>query len=264
MKPPALSALFLRVICCIVALLCIGAHPLAAQGMQFPDSLHVTLVSEPDGAEVYDDGKLLGHTPLRVETAHAPQIEIYYPARAAFKRERRTLNHPVNAMQGVVIIVFTTWLRIETSPFGAEVRLNDSLLGTTPLLVSLASGGGTLRVSKAGYRTESLPVSLTVGRALLLTLTPDDSRAQQTQSVIFYHHAASEIGLNVLLPAGLGLASTVAAISWKQRANGYYNDYLNGYDPAAFDRAYHYDILSGCALIVTQLAAGYFFYLLFR
>ena len=49
--------------------------------------------------------------------------------------------------------------RITTEPFGASVFAGDSLLGSTPLLLSPDFDGSMLRVSREGYEAAALPLT---------------------------------------------------------------------------------------------------------
>jgi hypothetical protein len=65
-------------------------------------------------------------------------------------------------------------LRIESDPAGAEVRLNGSTKGTTPLSLLVPAGQYTLTVQQ-GQNTKQLPVSVTNGATTVHHITWADT-----------------------------------------------------------------------------------------
>ncbi len=235
-----------------------------AQDFPIQDTTHVVIVSEPEGAEIYSGHSFLGVTPLRIEKRQGKSIDVYFPGKASFFKEKITLDGKLpSAAQGVVRLTFKTVRRIETIPFGAEIFINDSLVGQTPVDLPVPANGAIFHVRKAGYKAQAFQLASDDRSPLILPLLPLPSLSAMSQ-VQEYTAPQAQLKTYVLIPSAVGLGSTVAAIMLKHRANGYYSDYLESYNGAAFNNAIRYDRFSGIALIITQLTLGYFLYLLFR
>jgi hypothetical protein len=236
----------------------------SAQDHVFADTTHFTLVTEPDGAAVYDGELFIGTTPLRIDKHRARDIDVFYPDKASWKKQRKRLSETVIASSsGIVRLTFSSTWRIETVPFGADVLVSDSVLGTTPLEIQTTGSVPAILLRKKGFESES--VALAAGNKetvhIVLRPTAENDHPEQVQD---YRGPHTILKNRILVPAAAGFSSAIAAILFKQKANAYYSEYLITMNDEAYDRAHRYDQYAGISLFVTQLAVGYFIYLLFR
>jgi hypothetical protein len=65
-------------------------------------------------------------------------------------------------------------------------------------------------------------------------------------------------GIDIVLPAGVTLAAGVAAVMFKQYADGRYDAYLSSRNDTLLSDAKKYDIYAGLSLALMQLGLGYF------
>jgi formylglycine-generating enzyme required for sulfatase activity len=146
------------------------AHPLV------PAWAGIRILSIPEGAQVFLDGRVVGHTPLQLDLD-----EGLYSLKLTMDRFKpREIRLEVKANQPVTLEPIRLapadgTLLLRTDPGGATVTLKGQYAGTTPLDAAAASGEKLLlRVSKPGYEELSLEVSLSPSerKHLSLTLTP--------------------------------------------------------------------------------------------
>jgi sorbitol-specific phosphotransferase system component IIA len=89
-------------------------------------------------------------------------------------------------------------LRIESDPAGAEVRLNGSAKGTTPLSLFVPAGNYTLTVQQ-GSNVKELPVSVTDGAATVHHITWADTAAAAVAETGHLSVATDPAGSEVLV-----------------------------------------------------------------
>lgn len=102
--------LFALAVFTIGVLACLAVLPHAQARAQ--DALprvsdHISVVSEPSGAEVWTRDSLLGTTPLALPVAFADTLRVWYPSRDAWRAQRALLAPPfIPAREGVVMARF--------------------------------------------------------------------------------------------------------------------------------------------------------------
>src|SRR5436309_411045 len=110
--------------------------------------------SDPESARVVIDGTFLGYTPLAIDSLR-PGIHILtlqHPNMESWLTEpiRDTMQLAIGADKALRYN-FRSRHSITSSPFGAEVVLGDSVIGTTPIITSSELIQGTLLLRKPGY-----------------------------------------------------------------------------------------------------------------
>ena len=131
--------------------------------------------SKPAGAGVVVDGQSRGVTPLALrELAFgAHRIEVSHPGHDT--RQRRVTLSERRPERSVDFVLRPTTvpadataaknstgsLQVASSPSGAQVFVDDNLIGTTPLLLSnVAAGSRQLRVELSGYKIWTTSVQI--------------------------------------------------------------------------------------------------------
>jgi hypothetical protein len=110
----------------------------------------LSILSEPV-AEVRLDGQAVGRTPLLFErvTAGVHEVELTHP-----RYQTRTLEVVVPGRVDVTLLRPPAKLRVTSSPSGAEVRLNGTSRGRTPIDIDVdAFEHYPIDIALAGYRT---------------------------------------------------------------------------------------------------------------
>ncbi len=131
------------------------------QGMGAQQSIEVLLKpgwgsllvnSDPDGADVWMDGELVGQTPLQFEPMQGQhQIELQKTGWKAASAEVQIAPGEQIALPTIRLQKIDGILELKTAPAGATVLLNGQFQGVTPLSLALVSDQPhQLHLSKAG------------------------------------------------------------------------------------------------------------------
>ena len=120
------------------------------------DSGSVIVTSEPDGATVIIDGQVAGATPIELELAlsvHELVIELdgFYP-------EELTASLTADAPNQTLELALRpeppkpAFVRIRSTPSGAQVELDGSAIGATPTdALRVSAGNRTIRIVREGF-----------------------------------------------------------------------------------------------------------------
>ncbi len=122
--------------------------------------LHIT--AYPESTSIFLNGELIGNTPLTTPPLPNGQYVVqlvspgFLPVAGRIDLSgRKSLDMPFRLLPKAG----TVWVHSE--PSGALVRLDDELQGKTPLLIHrVPSGAHTLELSKVGYITRKLQISV--------------------------------------------------------------------------------------------------------
>jgi hypothetical protein len=153
---------------------------------------------------------------------------------------------------------------VTSTPFGADVLVGDSLLGTTPLCLPTESLGevSIIRLQKQDFEQSMVHLGDVPGRRIETRLTPmwnTDGRGLFKEAD---SRAPGSLGLYI---AGAGtIASGVLAAYFKIEADAHYQEYLRTGDGAHLTKTHRLDTAAGVAIIATQIGLGLVAYLLFE
>ncbi len=122
--------------------------------------------SIPSQASIYINGEYRGETPLTLEVeAGTYAIRIskadyhdYITTVTVESREIKTINAELTPAFG--------YLTIESSPSGAEVYVDGSYKGTTPITLELSPGGHKVKIKKEGYEDYTKTVTIEAGKSV--------------------------------------------------------------------------------------------------
>ena len=244
----------------VAAFFLLAAVSAFAQDIDPPRHGRIELASEPRGAEVFLGDSLLGRTPLRIAREHAADVRLYYPSRSSWNVQVAALGETLpSADEGIALVRFRKMLLLRTLPYGCRVFRDDSLLGVTPLQVS--ADGGMLRIEALDHESVDWDPASTTRDEYLLVLEAMDEGV--TGKVEYRNGGFRLPSVDVLLPAGFGLAAGVAAVIFKQKADARYEDYLASGNEELLSDTKKYDIYAGISLALLQFGLGYFIYRLF-
>lgn len=154
-----------------------------------------------------------------------------------------------------------------STPYNAEVYKNDTLLlGLTPLRLYLPEKlEGDLIFKKTGYFSKRFSMdnydsSGGVHIILKSYFAPEDDIVDKDKSTIFKKER------NYWKIGALGLAtlgSAYASITFKKKANDYYDRYTVSNDRSLLDKSREFDIYYGISIVLTQAAFIALIYFLF-
>ncbi|MDZ7292462.1 MAG: PEGA domain-containing protein [candidate division KSB1 bacterium] len=163
---------------------------------------------------------------------------------------------------------------LNSTPYGAEVYVNEILQGTTPFVLRLPEGEiASVEIRKPGYQPVRVQIGKTNGSELADTRLYSFSLKAEQEIAPLQEIEKSRRLFRIsrnrrisLAAAGLSLASGVTAILLKDKADHYYGQYLTASTPKEmekfYDRTIDYDRYFGVATAIFEasfVTAFYFF-----
>lgn len=215
----------------------------------------LTIHSRPDSLRIYLDTLFLGMTPLNEVpvAAGTHTLALFHVADKRWSAFAYAETLVIREGEHVTReLSLPTIYHLVTDPYGASVFLDDSLLGLTPLYLFAGPEAKMFKVTKAGFEEQLVPVGgdATEVRVALKPLPG----APPTRSSLFLSSDESNNPLPIYLSTGAAVVSGVAAAYWKTRADSYYADYRQSGDPSTLDHVRHFDLLSGIALVTSEIS----------
>jgi hypothetical protein len=259
-----------------LAFLFITTFTFAQQSVPSPNAV-ISVESKQSGMPVIVDGKDVGFTPLHHWSLPPGKHEI------AVRRSQPESWLDFDWVETCslaagdtlyLVAKFQKGYSISSTPFGAEVYVNGVLQGTTPLVLRLP-GEETAHVElrKTGYQSAPLHVGkpaegIAPTRLYAVTLKPetDLTMMPEVEKSSRRLHLSRNRRIS-LAAAGLSLASGVAAILLKDKADHFYEQYLTASLPENremyYQRTKDYDRYSGIATAVFEasFAVSFYFFL---
>jgi len=133
---------------------------------------HLTVYSTPEGAYVYLNGTLIGTTPIE-NYQLAPGTYALQVSKEGYKDYKTTIS--VSGGETKIVNanleILNGTLKVSSEPPGAEVYVNGSYKGTTPLVLDLYPDEYTVEIKKEGYNPYSEKVTVKPGQMTSITAT---------------------------------------------------------------------------------------------
>jgi serine/threonine protein kinase len=145
------------------------------QATAAPTTGTLTITSTPSGALVYLDGSFIGTTPI-VNRTVSPGKSTVRLTLADYTDSNSSVTVQAGGAKTLIAtltkVSTTGTLTITSSPSGARVYLDDTDIGTTPIVDrTVTPGTHTLRLTLAGYDDYSISLALSVGEVKTLRPT---------------------------------------------------------------------------------------------
>lgn len=155
---------------------------------------------------------------------------------------------------------------INSNPFNAEVYLKDSLLGLTPLrFVSEKKLSGNMVIKKKDYIDETFRLdNYNFNKGAEIFLKPVFGIGEKIVLKDRQTNFVKKRNLYGILTSGiLALATGTIAYTTKEKANDFYNQYLDNRSQDKLDKSKRYDIYSGVSLALMQVSIAGLIYFIF-
>lgn len=229
-----------------------------------PSSLSIQSI--PESALVMIDAKLEGSTPVTIDSIKPgihivilqhPDLESWLTEPISDtiqvdRGERKVLRYNLRARH-----------LITTTPFGAEVVLGDSVIGSTPLVTGPKMEGQSLTLRRSGY--EAAIIHLSAGQSGIVDVPlrkvwQDDGNGEP------YLRDADSQGsgsAGVYLSGAATVVSGFAAAYFKIKADNRYQQFLDTNDGRLLSQTHRLDTAAGLAIAATQIGLGLFTYFIF-
>ena len=157
--------------------------------------------------------------------------------------------HPMEHIERTVH--FSELYLLASEPYGATVQWNDSILGQTPLRISLPSSPSVITMIKEGFQKETIPLSSDM-HEVHAVLQPLPG-ATGSSSSLYLGREQSKSSLPLYLTTGATVLAGATAAYFKIKADNSYHDYLKNGDQSSLDRVHTFDTISGVSLVVGEV-----------
>jgi hypothetical protein len=155
---------------------------------------------------------------------------------------------------------------INSNPFNAEVFYKDSLLGLTPVrFSSVEKLAGNITLKKKNYKDESFNLDeYNFEKGAELNLKPLIAIEEKIVLKNKETNFVKKRSLTGILTSGfIAFTSGMLAYNTKEKANDYYNHYLDDRGQDNLDNSKKFDIYSGISLALMQVSIAGLIYFLF-
>jgi hypothetical protein len=150
---------------------------------------------------------------------------------------------------------------INSIPYNAELYFNNIIIGLTPVRVySDSLSNKELTLKRAGYFDSTFILKQ---NNLLIELRPVKNKEELVKTN-FHRYFKKQKNFTVIGSITLfSLGSGISSYLLKNKANDYYNEYVNTLNRDFLDKSKRYDLYSGVTLALMQAGLAYVVYLLF-
>lgn len=221
----------------------------------------LTVQSSPESARVSIDGLSLGFTPLTIDSLSSGMhlLTLQHPDAESWLTEPVADSiHFTEAEHKMLRFDLRTRYIISSSPFGAEVVLRDSVIGTTPLIAPSEFAQQSLLLRKPGYEPASIQLSkVNVISVPMKKIWQSDANGDPH---FREYDGTRKKPIGLYISGVATVVSGVAAAYLKTRADDRYQGYLRTGERHLLSDTRHLDTAAGIAIIATQVSLGLFTY----
>ncbi len=112
----------------------------------------LTVNSTPPNAEIYADGEVIGRTPLTFSVVPGEtELELKLQGYEPWSGTVSTVPYGKKKIKAELSPTAVSWLKIESNPTGADVYIDGTFKGQTPIRVTVDSGERRVVLQKDGY-----------------------------------------------------------------------------------------------------------------
>jgi len=219
----------------------------------------LSILADLDSSTVFLNGDSIGVTPLRGLALVPGSYRIKIVPRDATNWLLAPILDSLNLQPSsskALTYVFTKKLLIISKPSSANVFLEDSLIGATPLVVSNQIPGLTLR--REGF--EDAPADITEARRGIVSIDLKKVWRNEGEQSIFSDARRERSPLRLYITGATTILAGAASAYFKVKADNSFRDYARTGDPSRLSEVDRLDTSAGIALAVTQISLGLFTY----
>ena len=208
---------------------------------------------------VYNDTTLLGETPLsQLFPAGRHIIRFASPGKDwnTFSVAETIMVQPGDTL--VRNIAVPTYYSVTSEPYGAQVIMNDSVIGSTPFLLVSTTETQSITLVKEEYEPENIFLSPDLPHVhILLKPQPEKSLPRS-----YLSNPKPYNDTPIYLSTAATILGGITAAYCKVKADNLYAEYQQTGDASLISRVKSYDTASGIALGLSEAGLVFLSYLL--
>jgi len=228
-----------------------------------PDSAMIQIKCNRDNVRVLVDSTFVGITPLQpFNISHGKHsISFIPPENNIWLNNIICKTIIVSSTDSIKMdVTFPSVYYINTEPYGAFVKMNDSIVGTTPLRMETNGEKNVIQLVKDGYSDVIIP--LPSGGGVInhrMELLNDKIKKISSHKLV----GDEKNYLPHYIAIGTAVAAGSAAAYFKIKADKYYKEYNRTADRIMLKKMERLDFAAGISLGVSEISLIIVSYLLF-
>ncbi|MBM2840565.1 MAG: hypothetical protein HW412_1093 [Bacteroidetes bacterium] len=222
---------------------------------------NITIQSIPESAYVMLDGKLVGSATITIDSINPGLHVLTLQHRNVESWLTEPVSDTVRLEDGETKVLRYNLDRryfVTSSPFGAEVVVDDSVIGTTPITMTSAFVRRPITLRKQGYEPASINLSDDPFVSASLNKLWQNDGNMDSYFRESSHAGSKPIGLYI--SGAATVLSGVAAAYFKVKADDKYQQFLQTRDTNLRSQTNRLDTAAGIAIAATQIWLGLFTY----
>ncbi len=231
--------------------------------LEQPDSAMIQIKCHRDNVRVFVDSIFVGITPLQPFNVALGEHRIsFIPS-----DNNIWLN---NAIYKTIMVSTTDSIKVDvtlpslyyinTEPYGVFVKMNDSIIGKTPLWLKANGEKNLIRLVKDGYSDVIIPLP-SGGGEIYHKMELLESKVKKISPYRLVDNEKNYLPHYVSV--GITVVAGSAAAYFKINADKYYNEYNRTGDRTMLKKMERYDLAAGISLGVCEISLIIVSYLLF-
>lgn len=219
----------------------------------------ITIQTNVEGARVFLDSNSVGVTPLTIPVVALGKhrIKLIQPDVESWLNEPIVDSLLVQSGEPQMFrYSFNRKFLVLSSPTGAEVFSNDSLVGTTPMLIKTELPHP--RLKKQGFEEATIDIA-NAKRGISSTQLKRVWQSGAEES-IFKDSETNGSSLRLYITGATTILAGAASAYFKVKADNSYSQYVRTGDPNQLSEVNRLDTAAGIALAATQISLGLFTY----
>lgn len=219
----------------------------------------LTILTNVDGARVFLDSDSVGVTPLTIPSVALGKhrLKLVPPDVENWLTEPIVDSIQVQSGEPQTFrYSFNQKFLVLSTPTGAEIFSNDSLMGTTPLVIKTELQ--SLRLKKQGF--EETTVEIANAKRGVLAVKLNKVWQSGADSSIFSDSEEKPSSLRLYITGATTILAGAASAYFKVKADNSYSNYVRTGDPSQLSEVNRLDTSAGIALAATQISLGLFTY----
>jgi hypothetical protein len=215
---------------------------------------------------VLADGKHIGRTPVSIDSLSPGThiLTLQDPDAESWLTE--PIRDTVRILEGehkVLRYNFSPRYFITSTPFGAQVLVGDSVVGTTPIITSPSISLESMTLRKPGYEPTSIHLADYEGGVVSIPLKKVWQNDENGESYFKDYDGRGPKSAGLYITGAATVLTGVAAAYLKIKADDRYQQYLGTNNSSLLSQTNRLDTAAAIAIVATQIGLGLFTYFLF-
>jgi hypothetical protein len=227
----------------------------------------ITVTTNIDSARLFIDSTFAGYTPTTVDTLSPGTyaLRLVHPEVTSWLTSNVTDTVTLSPGEARSLrYTLREWYYLNSIPSGADIYINDSLAGATPMVLnaSLFAPGASVSLAKEGYDPAAAGSTQFQRGSLILPLTRRAGMEPVNGSNIMQQMPASGNSLRLRVAGYSTLFFGAMTAYMKIRADKANEQFFRTQNPAYLSRRDRLDSQAIAAILITQICLGLFVYFL--